>query len=67
MEIGSRLRQCLCPSAPAFVSVCTSVHASCLFAPVSMPLDMGVNAVRCKNELRQRRNGPSANQRNSGF
>eukprot|EP00974_Lingulodinium_polyedra_P055627 5350549-Lingulodinium_polyedra.AAC.1 len=47
------------------MSVCTSVHASCSTAPAFMPLDMGVDAVRCKNERLQRRNGPFANRRKS--
>eukprot|EP00974_Lingulodinium_polyedra_P036434 3494644-Lingulodinium_polyedra.AAC.1 len=48
------------------MSVRASVHASCLTAPMSMPLDMDVDAVGCKNELRQRRNGPFGNRADSG-
>eukprot|EP00974_Lingulodinium_polyedra_P109826 10623133-Lingulodinium_polyedra.AAC.1 len=61
--MSARLRQRSCPSAPAFMSVCARVHASCSIAPASMPLDMDVDAVSCKNERRQRRNGPFATHR----
>eukprot|EP00974_Lingulodinium_polyedra_P026400 2547152-Lingulodinium_polyedra.AAC.1 len=47
------------------MSVCASVHAPCASALVSMPLDMDVDAVRCKNERRQRRHGPFVNHRKS--
>eukprot|EP00974_Lingulodinium_polyedra_P026606 2566089-Lingulodinium_polyedra.AAC.1 len=60
---SARLRPRSCLSAPAFMSVCASVHASCLIAPASMPLDVDIDAVRCKNERRQRRNGLFANGR----
>eukprot|EP00974_Lingulodinium_polyedra_P022528 2174139-Lingulodinium_polyedra.AAC.1 len=48
------------------MSVCTSVHASCAPAPVSMPFDMDVDAVRCKHERRQRGNGPFGSSRKPG-
>eukprot|EP00974_Lingulodinium_polyedra_P052503 5051509-Lingulodinium_polyedra.AAC.1 len=46
--------------------VCTNVHASCASAPMSMPLDMDVDAIICKNERHQRGNGPFGNQREPG-
>eukprot|EP00974_Lingulodinium_polyedra_P073141 7080041-Lingulodinium_polyedra.AAC.1 len=45
------------------MSVCTNVHASSSSAPMSMPLDMDVNAFGCKHERLQRRNGPCATER----
>eukprot|EP00974_Lingulodinium_polyedra_P128886 11207895-Lingulodinium_polyedra.AAC.1 len=58
---SARLRQRSSPSAPVFMSVCANVHASCSTAPVSMPLEMDADAIRCKNERLQRRNGPFGN------
>eukprot|EP00974_Lingulodinium_polyedra_P067091 6491753-Lingulodinium_polyedra.AAC.1 len=56
--MSARLRQRSCPSAPMFMPLAHGHRRSHPSAPMPMPLDMDANAIRCKNERRQRGNGP---------